>query len=54
MCGIAGYIGQISNPSHCLSKMAQAINHRGPDNRGIWLDERASIGLDHAVSIINI
>ena len=29
MCGIAGYIGQISNPSDCLSQMAQAINRRG-------------------------
>ena len=55
MCGIAGYIGQISNPSDCLSQMAQAINHRGPDNRGIWSDERASIGLAHArLSILDL
>jgi asparagine synthetase B (glutamine-hydrolysing) len=35
MCGIAGYIGEIKNPSDCLTKMAQAINHRGPDSNGL-------------------
>ena len=39
MCGIAGYIGEIKNPSDCLIKMALAINHRGPDSNGIWTDQ---------------
>ena len=37
MCGIAGYVGVTENPSDCLTEMAKAINHRGPDNMGIWL-----------------
>tara|TARA_B100000902_G_scaffold89785_1_gene93535 strand:- start:1776 stop:3695 length:1920 start_codon:yes stop_codon:yes gene_type:complete len=55
MCGIAGYVGETPNPSECLAKMAQAINHRGPDNRGIWSDEKADIGLAHArLSILDL
>ena len=46
MCGIAGYIGETKNPSECLAKMAQAINHRGPDSNGIWTDFK-QIGLAH-------
>ena len=55
MCGIAGYVGKTPNPSECLAKMAQAINHRGPDNKGIWLDEKSDIGLAHArLSILDL
>ena len=55
MCGIAGYVGETPNPSDCLAKMAQAINHRGPDNKGIWSDEKADIGLAHArLSILDL
>ena len=54
MCGIAGYIGKIENSSDCLTKMAQAINHRGPDNSGIWTDEK-EIGLAHTrLSILDL
>jgi len=54
MCGIAGYIGKTENPSDCLTKMAQAINHRGPDNSGIWTDEE-EIGLAHTrLSILDL
>lgn len=55
MCGIAGYIGETPNPSDCLAKMAQALNHRGPNNKGIWLSEKADIGLAHArLSILDL
>ena len=55
MCGIAGYVGETPNPSECLANMAQAINHRGPDNKGIWSDEKADIGLAHArLSILDL
>ena len=47
MCGIAGYVGETPNPSDCLAKMAQALNHRGPNNKGTWSDEKADIGLAH-------
>ena len=54
MCGIAGYIGKTENPSDCLTKMAQAINHRGPDSSGIWTDEE-EIGLAHTrLSILDL
>ena len=54
MCGIAGYIGETKNPSECLAKMAQAINHRGPDNNGIWTDFK-QIGLAHTrLSILDL
>ena len=54
MCGIAGYIGKTENPSDCLIKMAQAINHRGPDNSGIWTDEE-EVGFAHTrLSILDL
>lgn len=54
MCGIAGYIGEIENPSDCLIKMAHAINHRGPDSNGIWTDQK-EIGLAHSrLSILDL
>ena len=55
MCGIAGFVGLTQNPSHCLKEMVQAINHRGPDSHGVWLNEDMSIGLAHArLSIIDL
>ena len=55
MCGIAGYVGVAENPSDCLTEMAKAINHRGPDNMGIWSDEKTAIGLAHArLSILDL
>ena len=54
MCGIAGYIGEVRNPSDCLTKMAHAINHRGPDSNGIWTDQK-EIGLAHSrLSILDL
>ena len=55
MCGIAGYVGETINPEKCLSEMAEALNHRGPDDSGIWLDKEKSIGLAHArLSILDL
>ncbi|MDA9932373.1 asparagine synthase (glutamine-hydrolyzing), partial [Gammaproteobacteria bacterium] len=55
MCGIAGFVGLTQDPSHCLKEMVQAINHRGPDSHGVWLNEDMSIGLAHArLSIIDL
>jgi len=50
MCGIAGLL----DPSHALgaeelgaqaSSMADALVHRGPDDGGVWVDERAGVAL---------
>ena len=43
MCGLAGFVG--SADKECLSRMAQVLNHRGPDAHGIWFNEHA--GLAH-------
>ena len=54
MCGIAGYLGELRNPSDCLTKMVHAINHRGPDSNGIWVDQK-EIGLAHSrLSILDL
>ena len=47
MCGIAGVVhtdGRAVDPS-ALSRMAEALAHRGPDGRGTWTN--GSVGLAH-------
>src|SRR5436853_4045816 len=37
MCGIAGIIGKVSDGNRsALSRMTDAIAHRGPDSAGFW------------------
>ena len=52
MCGIAGFV----NPSLGLSgleleelalKMIATLQHRGPDDQGVWADPAAGAGLGH-------
>ena len=49
MCGISGilkYGSTESSPlSEYLGKMNQALKHRGPDDEGVWIDERNRVGL---------
>ncbi|NCP72648.1 MAG: asparagine synthase (glutamine-hydrolyzing) [Shewanella sp. CG18_big_fil_WC_8_21_14_2_50_42_11] len=55
MCGIAGFIGQYQSATDCLSQMASAIAHRGPDDQGVWFDEGVGVGLAHArLSILDL
>ena len=55
MCGIAGFLGKTPYPKKCLSEMAQALSHRGPDNSGIWFDDKEEIGFAHArLSILDL
>ena len=55
MCGIAGYLGEVKHPIDCLTKMADAISHRGPDNMGVWSDHNTSIGFAHSrLSILDL
>jgi asparagine synthase (glutamine-hydrolysing) len=55
MCGIAGYLGEIPNSNNLLSEMINEINHRGPDDNGIWFDENAGIGFAHSrLSILDL
>lgn len=60
MCGIAGFYNPLEHyltTSHhyeeILRSMAHVLNHRGPDDSGIWLGEQG--GLSHArLSIIDL
>jgi asparagine synthase (glutamine-hydrolysing) len=52
MCGFAGFIEQSSNAakgagSLCakVTRMCDALAHRGPDDAGMWSDARASLAL---------
>ncbi len=48
MCGIVGYISESTGASTTLAcKMAQQIEHRGPDGAGTWVDQDAGIALAH-------
>ncbi len=58
MCGITGYysldkFGSI--PAVTLSRMADQMINRGPDDSGIWFDKEAGIGFAHRrLSIIDL
>ncbi len=47
MCGIAGLLAADRIDRALLIRMAGAIEHRGPDDQGIWSDDEAGIGLAH-------
>lgn len=56
MCGICGFIGDKSEKEKrekILEEMTDAIRHRGPDDRGLWMDENASFGFCR-LSIIDL
>ena len=58
MCGIAGFIEytprQLGDGATVLNDMTDALTHRGPDSRGVWLDPEHRIGLGHRrLSIID-
>jgi asparagine synthase (glutamine-hydrolysing) len=42
MCGICGAWGSLSRES--LDRMVRALRHRGPDDSGVFLDERVALG----------
>lgn len=58
MCGIAGFIQYGSKRydlSEVLRDMSLAIQHRGPDDHGVWFDADAGIGLAHQrLSVLDI
>ena len=49
MCGIAGIISLNKNivQQHSLQKMADALQHRGPNGEGFFIDESNTIGFAH-------
>ncbi|MBF0249712.1 MAG: asparagine synthase (glutamine-hydrolyzing) [Alphaproteobacteria bacterium] len=60
MCGIAGYLDLIaSTDAGALERdadaMARAMTHRGPDDRGVWVDAPSGVALAQArLSIIDL
>ena len=58
MCGLAGFFTKTplkSNSEDSLRKMGQSLVHRGPDDKGIWMDPTAGIGLAHQrLSVIDL
>lgn len=56
MCGIAGIIAQASLVSELeISRITDAIMHRGPDGSGCWISDDKSVGLGHRrLSIIDL
>ncbi len=57
MCGLVGWLsapGVAADPN-LLSSMMDAIGHRGPDDRGSYIDDDAGIALGHLrLSIIDL
>lgn len=55
MCGICGIVGSEdrSETVECVARMMQAMVHRGPDGKGIFVTSRAGIGM-RRLSIIDI
>lgn len=56
MCGIVGHLGPgIMDRRAALTRAADALAHRGPDDEGVWCDEEAGIGLAHRrLSILDV
>jgi asparagine synthase (glutamine-hydrolysing) len=56
MCGIAGYFAlkpRALPPREVLARMVEAVRHRGPDDGGVYVDERAALG-HRRLSIIDL
>ncbi len=60
MCGIAGFLDGASHKKNneleaIITRMADTLRHRGPDDKGVWIDEKSGIALGHRrLSIIDL
>lgn len=60
MCGIAGLVDlkRRFGPDELrsiASRMADSLSHRGPDDRGVWIDAEAGVALGHTrLAIIDL
>lgn len=59
MCGLVGFVrpGGLApdNAPRLIDAMADALAHRGPDDRGIWVDMAAGVAMGHRrLSIIDL
>ncbi len=56
MCGIAGFLdptGRVRDPAETLTRMMDALRHRGPDDSGSFLEPGAALG-HRRLSIIDL
>lgn len=57
MCGIAGFLGTCSAGAtrEIAGAMSRSLEHRGPDDDGIWIDTEAGVSLIHRrLSIVDL
>ena len=55
MCGIVGYWDKKGADASIVGRMAMRIQHRGPDDAGVWLAEEGGLALAHRrLSIIDL
>ena len=59
MCGIAGFlsrrIGSHAQFQSIAAAMSGSLQHRGPDDEGIWTDPEAGVALAHRrLSIVDL
>lgn len=59
MCGFSGFLGfsnlDIHNVNNITLNMCSSLQHRGPDNRGVWTDFDSEIALVHnRLSILDL
>ena len=59
MCGIAGFISNQKENNINLKNLGTSfcsiLNHRGPDDKGIWIDENKKTLLAHTrLSILDL
>ena len=48
MCGITGFLSRhFDDLALSLRQMTDTLQHRGPDDSGIWMDQACGIGLGH-------
>jgi len=45
MCGISGGVGPSAPNKHLLDAQLKSIEHRGPDDKGTYLNQRISLGM---------
>src|SRR5580765_1313748 len=59
MCGLAGFVersgGKAPDMEALAGYMADALQHRGPDDKGVWADAEAGVALGHRrLSILDL
>ena len=55
MCGIVGLISGRDGQPQLVERLIDTLTHRGPDDRGTWIDAEAGVGFAHRrLSIVDL